>query len=374
MAKYPTGGNWKDIPLYLLKGQKAKFSNFHRKLHPDKPLMMKSIGEHVKINMLNKKMKDKFTVVSTFSGCGGSSLGYQLAGGKILLAVELDENAVKTYNLNFPETPIYWGDIHNLTIKEILEVTGLKVGELDILDGSPPCQGFSMSGKREFCDPRNQLYNEYVRILKGLQPKVFIMENVSGLVKGKMKLIFKDILTELKNAGYNVKVRLMNAKYYNVPQSRQRLIFIGVRNDLNITPTHPKPQSKPITVKTALKGIKPEFIKFPTNKFICSVINKVEPGEHFSKYHPKGHYFNYIKISQNKPIPTITKTGFGQMFNQDGRYITINEIKKLASYPDNFKFIGKYEEQWARIGNSVPPNFMKAISNHVYTEILSKIL
>lgn len=130
--------------------------------------------------------QNKFTVISTFSRCGGSSLGYNLAGGKILLAVELDENAVKTYQLNFPSTKIYYGDIHNLTVEKVLELTGLQPGELDILDGSPPCQGFSTAGKRDFCDPRNQLYNEYIRLLKGLQPKVFVMENVSGMFKGKM--------------------------------------------------------------------------------------------------------------------------------------------------------------------------------------------
>lgn len=183
---------------------------------------------------MDMNSQNKFTVISTFSGCGGSSLGYQLAGGKVLLAVEMDDNAVETYKLNFPNTPVYHGDIHNLTSDEILKRCNLKPGELDILDGSPPCQGFSTAGKREYCDPRNQLYNEYIRLLRGLQPKVFVMENVSGLVKGKMKLIFKDILTELKASGYNVKVRLMNAMYYNVPQSRQRLIFIGVRNDLGI--------------------------------------------------------------------------------------------------------------------------------------------
>ena len=317
--------------------------------------------------------QNKFTVISTFSGCGGSSLGYNLAGGKVLLAVEMDDNAVETYKLNFPDTAIYHGDIHNLTTEKVLKITGLKVGELDILDGSPPCQGFSTAGKREFCDPRNQLYNEYVRLLKGLQPKCFVMENVSGLVKGKMKLIFKDILTELKKAGYNVKVRLMNAKYYNVPQSRQRLIFIGVRNDLNITPSHPKPQTKPITVGEALKDIEPEFIKYSTNPFIQSVIQKVKPGDQLSKYHPQGNYFNYMKLSKNKPSPTIIRSGFGQMFNEDNRYITINEAKRLASYPEDFKFVGKYEEQWARIGNSVPPNFMKAISSHIYNEILTKI-
>ena len=194
-----------------------------------------------------------YKVISTFSGCGGSSLGYQLAGFKIALAIEWDKNACETYRLNFPDTDLFEGDIANLSVDEALKRTGLKAGELDILDGSPPCQGFSTAGKRDFNDDRNQLFSEYIRLLKGLQPKILVMENVSGMVKGKMKLIFAEILTELKAAGYNVKVKLLNAMYFGVPQSRQRLIFIGVRNDLNIEPVHPKAQTKPITVREALK-------------------------------------------------------------------------------------------------------------------------
>ena len=169
-----------------------------------------------------------FTVISTFSGCGGSSLGYQLAGGKVRLAVEFNDNAVATYRLNFPNTPIYHGDIGKLTVEECCELAGIEPGELDILDGSPPCQGFSTAGKRDFGDDRNQLFCEYVRLLRGLQPRAFVMENVSGMVKGKMKRIFAECLRELKVSGYKVRARVLNAMYYNVPQSRQRLIFVGV--------------------------------------------------------------------------------------------------------------------------------------------------
>lgn len=326
------------------------------------------------------KSQNKFTVISTFSGCGGSSLGYQLAGGKVLLAVEMDDNAVETYRLNFPETQIYHGDIHDLTVEKIFELTGLKEGELDILDGSPPCQGFSTAGKREFCDPRNQLYNEYIRLLRGLKPKVFIMENVSGLVKGKMKLIFADILKELKQSGYKVKVRLMNAKYYNVPQSRQRLIFIGVRNDLEVGPSHPKPESKPITLKECIWDLRNKEVE---NKELPPIVKEI------AKYQPKiwssnpkiykkikGNlagslslkWGNWDEVSQTLIKSEISLTGVVHPDRQ--RYMNCNEYKRIASYPDNFKFIDR-KSCIERIGNSVPPNFMKAIASHVYKEILS---
>ena len=181
---------------------------------------------------LAPRAADAPTVVSTFTGAGGSSLGYSMAGYRELLAVEWNGHAVETFRLNFPDVPVYHGDIAQLSANDCLRLAGIAAGELDVLEGSPPCQGFSTAGKRVLDDPRNQLFREYVRLLRGLQPRVFVMENVSGMVKGKMKLVFADALRELKAGGYVVSARLLNAKYFNVPQSRERLIFIGVREDI----------------------------------------------------------------------------------------------------------------------------------------------
>ncbi len=204
------------------------------------------------------------TVISAFAGGGGSLTGYLMTGFLDLLAIEWNDNAVETLRLNWPELDIYHGDIAKINVDEILDLTGLQSGELDILDGSPPCQGFSTAGKRDFNDDRNQLFHEYVRLLRGLQPKVFVMENVSGLVKGKMKLIFVTMLKELKASGYKVSAKLLNAMYFYVPQSRARLIFIGVREDLGIEPSHPKAESKPITPRIAIGDLIPdEYDDFP---------------------------------------------------------------------------------------------------------------
>ena len=181
---------------------------------------------------LQPRAEDAPTVISLFAGCGGSSLGYSMAGYRELLAVEWDDHAVATFKLNFPEVPVYHGNIAKLSVEECLRLAGIGPGELDVLDGSPPCQGFSTAGKRRMDDGRNTLFREYVRLLRGLRPKILIMENVSGMVKGKMKLIFAEILKELKESGYHVSARLMNAMYYGVPQSRQRMIFVGVREDI----------------------------------------------------------------------------------------------------------------------------------------------
>ena len=181
---------------------------------------------------LKPKAENAPTVISTFAGGGGSSLGYSMAGFRELLAVEIDNNAVETFRMNFPHVPVFHGDIGKLSVEGCMELAGItEPGEFDVLDGSPPCQGFSTAGKRQMTDDRNQLFREYVRLLRGLQPKAFIVENVSGMVKGKMKIIFAEILRELKGSGYEVKAWLLNAKYFYVPQSRERMIFIGVRKD-----------------------------------------------------------------------------------------------------------------------------------------------
>ena len=227
---------------------------------------------------LAPRRSDAPTVISTFAGCGGSSLGYSMAGFRELLAVEWDNNAVETFRLNFPDVLVYHGDICKLNVDECLELAGIQSGELDILDGSPPCQGFSTAGKRDLNDDRNQLFREFVRLLRGLQPKVFVMENVSGLVKGKMKLVFAEIMRELKASGYKVSCRLMNAMYFHVPQSRQRLIWIGVREDLETEPGHPGADGNYISVKRALRTCT-EVVPFQISNKVIKRWKQTRPGE-----------------------------------------------------------------------------------------------
>lgn len=297
------------------------------------------------------------TVISTFAGCGGSSLGYKLAGFQELLAVEWDDNAVETFKLNFPGVPVFHGDIAKLTGAECMRLAGgIAPGELDVLDGSPPCQGFSTAGKRKFDDPRNSLFREYARLLRELQPRVFVMENVTGMVKGCMKQAYLTIIAELRACGYRARGEVLNAMYYNVPQSRERVIIIGVRNDIGIEPTHPKPQTRPICART----VHPTWIRI-----LCS-----------------GHRENWLSAS--KIFPTIVKatgttsrTGYlsGGHFvdtTEGERRPTRIELQAIASYPNEFRFAGDREDGINRIGNSVPPNLMRAIAEHVRKNILCR--
>jgi DNA (cytosine-5)-methyltransferase 1 len=186
-----------------------------------------------------------FSVCSLFAGTGGSCLGYRMAGYRVLWANEFVPAAQASYRVNAARGSILDGrDIRQVQPGEILQATGLQVGELDILDGSPPCQAFSTAGKREKGWGKNKtyehgarqknetLFTEYIRLLRGLNPKTFVAENVSGLVKGVAKGFFLEILREMKTSGYCVTCKLLDAQWLGVPQMRQRVIFVGVREDL----------------------------------------------------------------------------------------------------------------------------------------------
>lgn len=324
---------------------------------------------------LAPRVPDAPTVISLFAGCGGSSLGYSIAGYRELLAVEWDDNAVATFRLNFPSVPVYHGDIATLSIDECLRLTGVQSDELDVLDGSPPCQGFSTAGKRVLDDPRNGLFCEYVRLLRGLRPRAFVMENVSGLVKGKMKLVFVDILRELKASGYRVSARLLNAMYFGVPQSRERMIFIGVRDDLDIAPTHPAAHASPVTVRAALSGIGDDpahRVNLAPEAKTLVQMRAVRPGARDRRH------FSHHRLAWDKPAPTIDRGGGAGAYHvwhpAEHRPITTDELKRLASYPDGFRLTGALNQQFERIGNSVPPLFMRAIAEHVRRHLRSAVM
>lgn len=320
---------------------------------------------------------DAPTFISLFAGCGGSSLGYSMAGYRELLAVEWDDNAVATFKLNFPEVPVYHDDIHKLTVKRCLEMTDLQSGELDLLDGSPPCQGFSTAGKRQMTDKRNQLYMEFVRLLRGLKPKVFVMENVSGLIKGKMKLIFADIMRELKASGYEVRCKLLNAMYFNVPQSRQRLIWIGIRKELSNGISFPRAQERPMTVQEAISDLSDVQDKefqhtwideslSGRNTVTWKLAHAAKQGEKYAGQQRRANY--------DKPFSTILKPstdtmGIGPYLRNSHchplftRTFSIRELARGSSFPDDFLFVDSGAAHV--IGDSVPPLFMRAVALHV---------
>lgn len=330
----------------------------------------------LKIDVLAAIMSGKPTVISTFCGTGGSSLGYKWAGFEELLAIDWEPHAVECFRLNFPDVPCWERDMTTVTAKEILDFCKIKSGELDVFDGSPPCQGFSTVGKRKVNDPRNRLFEAYVQLVNDLQPKVFVMENVPGMAKGKMKGKFIEIMKALKSLNYNVKAKQMNAMYYGVPQSRERIIFIGVRNDLDIDPFFPEPSKNVITAGEALVGITPDFYCELTDVY-GRLWPKVGIGKSAFDVIGKGRN-SCVKLNPNEPSCTLLKMQGGRGFAtvvhwKEKRSLAINEAKRLCSFPDDWQLPGKYREAWARLGNAVMPKFMQAIAETIKDQILFKM-
>jgi DNA (cytosine-5)-methyltransferase 1 len=299
-----------------------------------------------------------------------------MAGYRELLAVEWDGYAAQTFRMTFPDTPVWEGDIASLSIEEVLSLTGLVSGELDVLDGSPPCQGFSTGGKRVLSDPRNTLFTEYVRVLEGLQPKVLVLENVAGLVTGRMRLVFAAVMRALKGSGYIVSTRRMNACYFGVPQSRQRLIFLGVRADLGRGPSHPTAQTWPVSVRDALDGVESEVVPCLTPKY-RELAPRIRPGQCAADIDQGKGFQNLVRLRWDAPAPTLTRMNPGNgrgtpLHPCEHRSLSIPEAKRLGSFPDEFTLpAGNFQERWGMLGNAVPPLFMRAIARHIRAELLS---
>lgn len=344
-----------------------------------------------------------YKVVSTFSGAGGSCTGYRMAGYTVVWANEFVPAAQESYKAN-ADSILDGRDIKQVTAGDILKATKLKRGELDLFDGSPPCQAFSTAGKREKgwgkdktyehgAKQKNEtLFDEYIRLVDGLQPKVFVAENVSGLVKGVAKGFFLEILAALKACGYNVKAKLLDAQWLGVPQMRQRIIFIGVRNDLGLEPAFPDPLPYRYSVRDALPWIvshqqvtggaweydarKDEPSYSVRSSGVGQLI--VESNVNEAQMIIGNDAFESKWGSVNNPNPTVMAQGpnkQGGFIKQDTekRKFTIAELKRICAFPDDFILTGSYAQQWERLGNSVPPVMMSYIAQAIRVEILDKV-
>lgn len=362
-----------------------------------------------------------FNAISTFSGCGGSSLGYRMAGFRVLWASEFIDAARDSYKANAAAYTIVDGrDIRQVEAADILAAIKLTPGELDLLDGSPPCASFSTAGKREkgwgqvkkYSDKAQRtddLFFEFVRLIAGLQPKVFVAENVSGLVKGTAKGYFLEILAALKGAspGYRVTCKVLDAQWLGVPQARQRTIFVGVRHDLALQPAHPSPLPYRYTVRDALPWISRVIHDTSglygagdvTNRpapaitvgigSVNSLHFKVEGEADISRYaigkewdqlkpgSKSERYLNLVRPRVDAPSPTVTAAGGNTSAASvthptERRKFSIAELKRICGFPDDFVLTGTYAQQWERCGRAVPPVMMAHIAATVRDRILAK--
>lgn len=211
------------------------------------PLMAKAIALQIKSKIDVKNSLDLFV------GAGGLTSGFEQAGIKSLCGVDFVENACATLKINYPHIDVICGDLTlDETKQKIYE--SIKKDRIDLIVGGPPCQGFSMAGKRFIDDPRNKLFKEYLDILKHLMPKAFLMENVDGMKSMQQGKVYEEIIRSFTEAGYSVEGRLLMANEYGVPQKRKRLIIIGVRNDIGVSPSdlYPNKIDKEVTARDAI--------------------------------------------------------------------------------------------------------------------------
>jgi len=328
--------------------------------------------------------KPKFEAVSLFAGGGGSSTGYRMAGGKILAINEFIPAAIDTYRANWPDTTILPGDVRKLTSEHILEAIGKSEGELDLLDGSPPCSAFSTAGAKEknwgktkkYSDAEQSnvedLFFEYIRILRGIKPKVFVAENVAGLAKGAAKGYLNEIIRGLRDSGYEVACKVLDAKWLNVPQSRNRIIFVGIRNDIFKSEwrglLHPKPQKSCVSLESAFNGLVLTYDDVKETSLKKFAVYELLKNMDVGTTHKKA--FTLTKNSPYKPSACITATtakiGARETYHWDNRAHTVSEIKRIMSVPDDYVLTGKYKQQVERLGRMVAPHMMKAVAENLY--------
>lgn len=304
----------------------------------------------------------KMDVVSLFSGAGGLDLGFKMAGHNLIWANDVYGDAVSTYRLNLGDH-IVCGDIH--------EIPSTAIPSCDIVIGGFPCQGFSVANTgRHEDDERNKLYLEMIRVIRDKQPKFFLAENVKGILSIGKGQVFKNILSDFKSLGYNVEYKLLNAADFGVPQKRQRVIIVGIRNDIKQkydypSPTHSKVPSlytrRWVSIGEAMADI-PDPDK-PNNL----------PNHVYSKYKLNFNgYLGHRPLDPDQPAPTVTARGDNKggvviLPHPNGlRRMTCRELATVQSFPLDYQFVGNTSSVYRQIGNAVPPLLAKALALQFY--------
>lgn len=353
-----------------------------------------------------------YKIVDLFCGVGGLALGFKNKNFKTLLANDVDADMCKSFNLNFPNINLVCDNIKNIKFKDILK------SKVDIILGGPPCQAYSTSGKRLLEDKRAFLYHQYYRALKELMPKLFIYENVKGLLSMNKGQLFNEIKDLFGSLGYDIQAKIINAADYGVPQLRQRVIIVGTLDNIKFNfpqPTHFsysesddlffRNKKKYLTLEDALSDLplikngekSDQYLKSEQNDYqkkmrnnsliltehnssfhsesLMRVIRNVPQGGTLKdipkKYKPKSGFGNsYGRLWWNKPSTTITRN-FGTpssarcIHPKCDRALTTREGARLQSFNDNFKFYGSRQKKNLQIGNAVPPILAEVLANQV---------
>ena len=331
------------------------------------------------------KLQKKFSCIELFAGAGGLALGIEKAGFNALGLVEFDKDASDTLKKNRPNWRVIHDDVKNISCLNLQEYFGIKRGELDLLSGGAPCQSFSYAGKRlGLEDARGTLFYHYAKFLEQLQPKMFLFEIVKGLLSHDKGRTYKTILEIFETCGYKIQKQVLNAWDYGVAQKRERLITIGIRNDL-IEKTHfefPTPHKyKPVLRDILLDCPKSEGT--PYSAYKKKIFEMVPPGGYWRDI-PEDIAKEYMKscwnmeggrtgilrrLSLDEPSLTVLTSPSQKQTDRchplEARPFTIRENARCQSFPDNWKFCGSVGQQYKQVGNAVPVNLAYDIAKKI---------
>ena len=284
----------------------------------------------------------KYTYMDLFAGAGGMSLGFDNAGFKNLLAVEFNKDFAETYKKNFPRHNLIVDDIKNVTEQQIYDI--IKNEKVDVIIGGPPCQGFSIAGNigRNFIDDdRNRLFKEFVRFVKIIKPRVFVLENVAAMERHDKGKTIKEIVSSFKEIGYDIKYKVLNAVNFGVPQERRRIFIVGTLGENNFE--YPQEINKIVTVKDAIDDL-PKLENGETSEIPNHTAMK-----HSAQMLEK---MSYVSDGGNRnDIPENLRPIFHYSQN---RALTCRELARLQTFPDSFVFLGNTGKVQQQIGNAVP--------------------
>ena len=360
-----------------------------------------------------------YKVIDLFSGVGGLSYGFAHDDDfQILAANEILEPMAKAYSLNHPSVKVYNKDIKDFTLGDLISDLGVKKGDIDIVVGGPPCQAYSTVGKRLIDDPRGKLFQEYYRILKEIQPKIFVFENVKGLLSMQGGELIKNIISLFESIGYHMQMRLLNAADYGAPQIRERVILVGTldkRPFIYPKPTHYNPEVgmpsdtslKPyVTLGEALGDLPSiktgqnatEYASAPQNEYQAKMRENAplkilehevpknnerlvalmealpdggSPKDISEDLRPKSGFANcYCRLWWDRPSTTITRnlgcpSSSRCIHPRDPRPLSTREGARLQGFPDSYIFYGKRGDKHLQIGNAVPTFLSKALKNAI---------
>ena len=333
-------------------------------------------------------------IIDLFCGCGGLSKGFEKAGFEVCLAIDIWKDAITTYNHNHKNPVAICEDIKNIDTQKLRELN--KNNDIVGIIGGPPCQGYSTVGKRDITDERNYLYLEYCRIVELINPEFFVLENVKGLLTLNDGMFKKDITERFKKLGYNVESKILNAADYGIPQNRQRVFFVGLKNK-NFT--FPKEFDYKVSVEEAISDLldcKDEYKINPTNNYQklmrndCKKVYNNELTNHseqtveiISKIPDGGkikdlpqEYWNIRKYNKafqrmNSKLPSNTiDTGHRNYFHyKENRIPTVRESARIQSFEDDFEFLGSKTSQYKQVGNAVPPLLAFEVAKEIKKQI-----